>query len=108
MEIDPSYIQFEVHQLSEKFEYDDHDPFGEQRAIRELLQRVARNPFAAIKITPHATFNPQQLELPHPDELRHLDYAATQRWLTRVVQHRELADDELQRLFMLSPDYSLL
>lgn len=58
IKIDLSILQFEVPSLAERIlakdeeagEYDDYDPFGEERATVELVERAARNPFAAVRI----------------------------------------------------------
>jgi hypothetical protein len=109
--VDLSAIQFEVPKLArwyadhgdEDEDEDEDDPFGEHRAVYELLERVAQNPFDAILVEPLPPTPMSGIAVPY-DESFNFDHA--KRYVARIRKGRRRT--ALERLALLREDPATL
>jgi hypothetical protein len=101
--VDITNIQFQVNSLSDKFDYEDNDPYGETRAVHELLSKISINPFSAIELQKLPKQEINNLQAPHD---KPLDIEKQY----QVMQHfmKNPRDRYFEKDLMSKPDDSIL
>jgi len=105
-EIDMSAIQFEVDKVRKKFDDNEDDPFGIERATIELLKKVSANPYAAVSIKRIDSIDKSSLEKPSGEEW--FDYKKTKSFIEKLKKNDKLAMNYIEKIFMSDPDPDVL
>lgn len=103
--VDLTAIQFEVPKLARWHaehgddDEDEDDPFGEHRAVYELLERVAKNPFDAIVVEPMDKAPIDGIAIPYDESF---DLERAKRYVARLRRGRRRT--ALEQLALLKED----
>ncbi len=101
--VDITNIQFQVNDIADKFDYKDNDPFGETRAVHQLLSKISVNPFSAIDIQKLPKQEIHNLQLPHDEAIDIEKQHQTMQYFMKNPQNNRFEKD-----LMSNPDDSIL